>query len=131
MFIIVLQTQGKVEDAVNLYSSILTQLGETIPASVTAETSTAMIAETLNMCEETFDEAWIETKMEESLRFIPQFYCEMALSAYFCKPRPYVAFIACKVVQLCLRNGMCKFAPLCFLQFAALANNEDNVQRVL
>jgi hypothetical protein len=130
MWSIVFQTLGKVEDAVNLYSSILTQLGETIPESSTAESSTAMLAETLNMCEETFDEAWIQTKMEESLCFIPQFYCEMTMSAYLCKPRQYVAVIACKAVQLCLRNGMCKFAPLCFLQFTVFANNQDSAQRV-
>ena len=123
------QTQGKVVDAVNLYSSILSQLGETIPESFTAEASTAIVAETLNMYEGTFKESWIQTKMEESLCFIPQFYCEMALAAYFCKPRPYVTFLTCKAVQLCLRNGMCKFAPLCFLQFAVLANNRHNVQR--
>ena len=130
---VVCQTQGKVVNAVKLYSSILSQLGETItiPESSTAEASTAMVAETLNMCEETFDESWIQTKMEESLCFIPQFYCEMALAAYFCKPRPYITFIACKAAQLCLRKGMCKFAPLCFLQFAVLAiDNQDNVQRV-
>ena len=60
------QTQGKVVDAVNLYSSILSQLGETIPESSNVEASTAMFTETLIMCEETFDEAWIQTKMEEN-----------------------------------------------------------------
>jgi hypothetical protein len=128
---VVFQSQGKVADAYNTYSSILTQFGETIPDPVTPETSAAMITETLNMFEEVYDDEWVKTKMEESLCCIPQFYCEMTLAAYFFKPRTNVNWIVCKAVQLCLRNGMCNYAPLSLLNFTVLALKHDNIPCVL
>ncbi len=123
------QTEGKVEDAFNIYLDILTQLGETIPVpdSVTTETSTSIVTETLNMCGEIFNDEWNQTKMDESLCSIPKFYCDLSLSAFFCKPRPYIAYISCKAVQLCLQNGMCHSAPLSFMNFTVLALSRDNV----
>jgi hypothetical protein len=130
--ILVFQTQGKVVDAYNTFSSILTQLGETIPDSVTPEAATDMITETLTMFEEIYDDEWKQTMMEdETLRVTVQFYCGMTLAAYFFKPRTNATWFACKAVKLCLRNGMCKHCPLSLVQLTGLALNRDNIPCML
>jgi hypothetical protein len=129
---LVFQTQGRVVDAYNTFSCILTQLGETIPESVSPEAATGMITETVNMFEEIYDDEWKRTNMEdETLRATVQFYCGMALAAYFFKPRTIVTWYTCRAVQLCLRKGMCKHCPIALVQLTVLALNRDNIPCML
>lgn len=119
--------QGKVADAYITCSSILTQLGETVPESVTPETVAAMIPETLRMYDEVYGDDWLGKKMEDmTLRNVVKFYSSMATSAFFCKPPHIVAYFVCKVVQLSLQNGVCQHTPLAFLQLSNIIIQDGN-----
>ena len=123
----VLQGQGKVVDAYNTCSSILTQLGETISESVLLEACVEIIAETLTMHYHMFGDAWIEKEMEDkTLQNIVKFYGAMATCAYFFQEEHMVGYIICKMAQLSLRHGPCQYTPIAFLKLSYIINPDGS-----
>ena len=119
--------QGKVVDAYNTSSSILTQLGETVPEAVTLEAVGVMIPETLNLYAEVYCEDWLEKKMEDTtLCNIVKFYSVTVTAAYFCKPMHMLAYFVCKMVQLSLQNGVCQHTPVALMQLSFITIRFDN-----
>ncbi len=126
----VFQAQGKVADAYDTCSSILTQLGEKIPETVDPEETAAIIPETLRKYDEVYGDDWLEKKVEDcTLRYVVRFYGHMITSAFFFKLPHVVTYFACKAVQLSLQNGVCQYTPLSFLQLSnVLIRSGNNAQ---
>ena len=110
-------------DAYSTCSSILTQLGETVPESVSLECVGAMIAETLKMYDGMFSDAWLGKKMEDlKLQNIVKFYGALATCAFFCKAEHMIGFFVCKMTQLSLIHGPCPYTPIAFLRLSNFIN---------
>ncbi len=123
----VFQAQGKVSDAYDTCSSILTELGETIPESVDPDETVAIIPETLRKYDEVYGDDWLGRKMEDyTLRYVVRFYGQMITCAFFFKVRHIVSYYVCKVVQLSLRNGVCEYTPLSMLQLSNVLIRSGN-----
>ena len=117
-------SQGHANEAFDTCSSILTQLGETVPDAVTVETVGGMIPETLSMYSKVYGDDWLGRKMEDTnLCSITKFYSAIAAAAFFCKPSHMVGYFVCKVVQISLQNGVCEHTPLALLQLSSVAFN--------
>jgi len=125
----VFQTQGKCIDAYNTCSSVLLQLGETIPDAVAPGIAKTMVEDTLKMYEEVDDIDWLERNIEDNaLRTTLQFYSSIADSSYLCKPVTMAVYFTCKAVQLSLRKGICDHTTMSLLQFTRVMNmaTDDN-----
>ena len=115
--------QGNPNEAFDTCSSILTQLGETVPDAVTVEMVGGMIPETLRMYAEVYGNDWLGRKMEDTnLCNIIKFYSAIATAAFFCKPT-HMGFFVCKLVQMSLQNGICEHTPLALMQLSSIAFN--------
>ena len=114
-------------DVYDTCSSILIQLGESIPESSTLKTSSGMIQETLNMYKEVGDK-WLEGEKtdDKTLNTTLQFYRAIALASFFCKSRSHVVYFTCKAVQLSLQRGLCECTPLSLMQFTSSATTDEN-----
>ena len=123
----VFQAQGKVNDVYDTCSSILVELGESIPESSALRSSSEMIKETLKMYNEVGDK-WLEGEKtdDKTLSITLQFFRAIALASYFCKSHSMVVYFTCKAVQLTLQRGLCKFTLLSLMQFASVATVDDN-----
>ena len=123
--------QGLANEAYTTCSSILAQLGETVPDTVTLAMVGDIIQETLSMYSEVYSDDWLERKMEDTkLCNIVKFYSVIATAAYFCK-QSYTytpAFFLCKLVQISLRNGVCGYTPLALMKLSLIVfnNSKDN-----
>ena len=113
-------------------SSILSQLGETVPDTVTVEMVGGIIPETLRMYSEVYGDDWLGKQMEDTkLCNIVKFYSAIATAAYFFKPTHAPAYFVCKMVQMSLRNGVCQHTPLALMQLSNMViqiNNAASVQ---
>eukprot|EP00984_Skeletonema_dohrnii_P000513 scaffold169_cov122-Skeletonema_dohrnii-CCMP3373.AAC.1 len=77
-------SQGNPKAAYDTCASVLSQLGETIPTSVTPEAASSMLAETLTMYEEVYNDEWIKKKLEdEKIRTIAKLYNSCGSAAKF------------------------------------------------
>ena len=98
-----------------------------MPETVTTEMVGDMIAETLSMYSEVYGDNWLGKKMDDStLCNIVKFYSAMATAAYFCKPLHMGAYFVCKMVQLSLRNVVCRYTPLALMQLSSIVIRIDN-----
>ena len=121
---LVFLARGNPNKAFDTCSSILTQLGETVPDAVTVEMVGGMIPETLSMYSEVYGDDWLGRKMEDTnICSIIKFYSAIATAAFFCKPTHLGGYFACKVVQISLQNGVCEHTPLAFMQLSSFAFN--------
>ena len=113
-------------DVYDTCSSVLVELGESIPDSSTVTTS-EMIKETLNMYREVGTQ-WLEGEKtdDKTLNTTLQLYRALALASYFCKSNSVVVYFTCKAVQLTLRKGLCKCTPLTLLLFTSTSMTDDN-----
>ncbi len=127
--VLVLQAQGKVNDVYDICSSILRELGESIPESCTLSKSSEMIVETLNMYEEVGDN-WLkgEKADDKTLNATLQFYSAIALASYSCKPFSMIVYYTCKAVQLSLHRGLCEHSLITLAQFTSIATTDDNAE---
>ena len=123
-FSLVLLARGHPREAFDACSSILNQLGETVPDAVTVEMVRGMIAETLSVYSGVYGTDWHGRKMVDT-KFcnIVKFYSAIVTAAYFCKPSHTVGYYICKVVQMSLRNGVCEYTPLALVQLSTIAFN--------
>lgn len=114
-------------EAYNTCSTVLTLLGETLPEIVTPGLVGGLIPETLNMYTEVYSDDWIEKKMEDNTRCnVMKFYSLMATASYFFKPLHVVAYCICKMVQLSLRHGLCKYTPKALMILSSFVIRFDN-----
>jgi hypothetical protein len=127
---LVLIVQGKADEAYDICSSTLTELGETIPnpESVEPDTVETEIAETISMynqvCED--DNGWLKREVDDSKeRIVDKFYGTIATACYFSNRKKMLAYFACKGFQLSLRNGVCQHTPSNGIVFAAFATMKD------
>lgn len=125
---LVLHAQGKVNDVYDTCSSILVNLGESIPESCTLSSS-ELIAETLRMCEELGD-TWLkeEKSDDKTLNRTLQFYSAIVHASFMCKPYSVVVYYTCKAVQLSLHRGLCEHSLLTLAQFTSIATTDDNAE---
>jgi predicted ATPase len=120
-------SQGKVVDAYNTCSSMLSHLGETIPENVTPQAVEAIVPETLNKIEKGYNEEWIGKKIENaSIRQILKFYTALISASYLFKEPHVMAYFVCRTVQLSLKYGVSKYTPLAFLQLSNIVMNFEN-----
>jgi hypothetical protein len=123
---LVLIVQGKANDAYDICSSTLTEIGETIPnpESVEPDTVKTEIAETISMynqvCED--DNGWLKREVDDSKeRIVDKFYGTIATACFFSNRKKMLAYFACKGFQLSLRNGVCQHTPSNGIVFAHVA----------
>ena len=116
--------QGLANEAYTTCSSILAQLGETVPDAVTEEMVEDIIQETLSMYS-VYSDDWLGRKMEDkNLRNVVKFYSAIATAAYFCKPSSMSTYHVCKMVQISLRNGICEYTPIAIMKLSHNAFNK-------
>jgi cytidylate kinase len=125
--LLVLQAQGKVNDVYTTCSTILTELGETIPESYTFTMASKQMTATLNAYEKV-GENFIkgEKTVDKTLYKTLQFYNVIALASYFCKSYSMVIYFTCKAVQLSLQRGLCEHTASALIQFTSVVTKEDN-----
>ena len=113
-------------DVYDTCSSVLVELGESIPESPILSTS-EMIRETLNMYKEVGTK-WLEGEEtgDKTLNTTLQLYRALALASYFCKHPSMIVYFTCKAVQLTLRKGLCECTPLTLLLFTSTSMTDDN-----
>lgn len=123
---LVLIVRNKANEAYNICSSTLTELGESIPNpdSVEPERVKTEIAETINMynqvCED--DNGWLKREVDDSKeRIVDKFYLNFATACFFSNRKKMLAYFACKGFQLSLRNGVCQHTPSNAIAFAHVA----------
>ncbi|KAK1746264.1 hypothetical protein QTG54_002871 [Skeletonema marinoi] len=123
----ILQAQGNVNDVYDSCSTVLTELGESIPVTYTLSESSEMLEETLKMYEEVGDK-WLkgEKTVDKTLQTTLQFYNVIVLASYFCKSYSMVAYFTCKAMQLSLQRGLCDHTPLALIQFTTVLNKDEN-----
>mmetsp|Transcript_23122 Transcript_23122/g.33019 ORF Transcript_23122/g.33019 Transcript_23122/m.33019 type:complete len:804 (-) Transcript_23122:247-2658(-) len=133
LLVTIFLAQGQPNEAFDICSSILAQLGETVPDTVTVEMVGGMIPETLSMYSEVYGDDWLGKQMENTnLCSIVKLYSTIATAAFFCKPH-MVGYFVCKMVQMSLRNGVCQHTPLALMQLSTMAiqiNNAASVHRI-
>lgn len=118
--------QGKIVDTYDTYSSILAQLGEDVPETVSFESISAMVMDTLRMYGELCDDNWLEKKMESrSLQNVEKFYSALKNVAVFHKPQ-MVGYLVCKMVQLSLNHGVCQHTPTALLNLSWIINRDGD-----
>ena len=107
-------------DAYTTCNEVLSQLGETIPQSLDAPKKKKMIEATSKMTRSISDTDLLEMKeMDERLSISLKFYSFMTTLAFFAKPEIF-AFLSCRMVQLTMQNGICKYSIMGFVQYAMM-----------
>ena len=111
----------------DLCSTVLTELGESIPVTYTLSESSEMLEETLEMYEEVGDK-WLEGEKtdDKTLQTTLQFYNVIALASYFCKSYSMVVYFTCKAMQLTLHRGLCEHTIITLLQFTSVVTKDEN-----
>ena len=97
----------KLGDAYMMAHHVLVQLGQTIPTSF-GKKDTKMIINTTSklIC----GRSLLEMKeMESKEQFILQFYEKISTVAFLAKP-PMVPFFVCRMIQVSMAHGICKFS---------------------
>jgi hypothetical protein len=85
-----------------------------------------MLADTLTMYEEVYNDEWINKKLEdEKIRTIAKIYNTFVIACFLCKPRHILVYHMCRAVQLSLQNGTCQYTPLALIHFAGYAMKDE------
>jgi len=130
LLVVILNACGQGMDAYTTCHEVLSQLGETIPQSLEPKQTTKMIEATSKTIQSITDTELLEMKeMDETLSISLKFYSLMATVAFFTKPQIF-AFLACRMVQLTMKHGVCKHSIMGFVQYAAMlcVNNTADIQ---
>ena len=107
-------------DAYTLCHDVLSQLGEEIPESAQNNQIFKIVEATTNIMKNISDSNLLEMKeMDERHCISMAFYNIIAQAAYFVKPE-MIPFLACKMVQLTMNNGICKYSILGFVKYAGM-----------
>ncbi len=125
---IVLISGKKFLEAYTLCHKVLSQLGEDIPESLQPDQISEMIDATSNMVERISDKDLLEMKeMDERLRIFMNFYSLLATAAFFLNS-DMLPFIACRMVRLTMKNGLCTYSIVGFVQFAMVLLSSNNAE---
>jgi hypothetical protein len=120
---VVLISRKNLAEAYTLCCEVLSQLGEEIPEPFNSSQITEMVGATLNMVKSISSQDLMEmTGMDERLSISMHFYTIMGTAAFFVKPIMSF-FIACRMVELTMKNGLCEYSILGFVQFAAILHS--------
>ena len=116
-------------EAYNKCSSILTQLGVTVPEpeSVSLETAESLVQNTLKRYTEVYGDDWLGKEMSDTtLCYTMKFYTLIANSIYFSQHKLVVAYYLCKAVQLSFNHGVCKYTPRALVILSSFVVQFDN-----
>jgi len=103
---------------------VLVQLGQSIPTSFDKKDIKVIVNTTSNLI---CGESLLEMKeMETKEQFILQFYEKISTVAFLAKPR-MVPFFICRMIQISMTHGICKFSSLGFVQYAAMLCVDNTV----
>ena len=106
--------------AYDLCREVLSQLGEKIPEKLYRNQTTHMTEATHLMVSGISDTDLLEMKeMDTKLTTSMGFYCVMKRVAFLAKPE-MIPFLACRVVQLTMKNGLCMHSITGFILLAAI-----------
>jgi hypothetical protein len=106
--------------AYNVCHEVLYQLGDNIPVIFSSSQMNSMIEATVVMVDKVSDKDLLGMKeMDSKLATSMTFYNLMWRAAFMGKPE-MLPFLACRVVQHTMENGMCKHSISGFLILAAL-----------
>lgn len=97
--------------AYNLCEDVMSQLGETIPASFESTRLSQMVAESqrsLSLLTDSDIQGMREMEDQKQL-VLMKFYNRISTASYYGRPDMFPYF-ACKIVELSLRHGVCKFS---------------------
>jgi hypothetical protein len=108
------------EDAYTLCRGVLSQLDEELPDSLEPPEIANMIEVTLKLVEKISSEDLLNMKeMDERLSMTLHFYNIVGTSAYM-GINEMLHFVVCRMIQLTMQSGLCKYSIFAFIQFAAL-----------
>jgi len=106
--------------AYNICREVLSQVGQNIPETVYLYQTTAMTKTAARMAEGLSDKDLLAMKeMEPQLAAVMSFYAVIVRVAFYSKPE-MLPFLACRMVQLTLENGLCMHSITGFIVLAAL-----------
>jgi hypothetical protein len=118
----------KFTEAYTLCREVLSQFGEDIPESMQSDQISEMIKATSKIVERISDKDLLEMKeMDERLSISIHFYCIMGSASFFGKPE-MLPFIACRIVQLTMKNGLSRYSIIGFAQYATVLLSSNNVK---
>ena len=125
--------QGQWGEAYTTCSSILTQLGETVPEpeSVSLETAESLVQKTLKRYTEVYGDDWLGKEMSDTtLCYTMKFYTLLANAIFFFQHKLVVAYYLCKAVQLSFHHGVCKYTPRALVVLSSFVVQFDNAALV-
>ena len=106
--------------AYNICREVLSQVGQNIPETVYLYQTTAMTKTAARMVEGLSDKDLLAMKeMEPQLAAVMSFYAVMTRAACLARPE-ILPFLACRMVQLTMENGLCMDSLTGFIVLAAL-----------
>jgi hypothetical protein len=86
-----------------------------------------MVAETLAMYEEVYDDEWVKKRLEdESICTLAKFYNACVIAGHLCTSAHISIHHICKAAQLSLKNGACQYTPLALVHFAGFAMKDED-----
>lgn len=87
---------------------------------MTPEEAGAMVAETLSLYKEVYnEEEWIHKMLEdEKIRTITKIYNLFVTACFLCKQEHIMIYHMCRAAQLSLQNGACEYTPIALIHFA-------------
>ena len=106
--------------AYNICREVLSQVGQNIPETVYLYQTTAMTKTAARMVEGLSDKDLLAMKeMEPQLAAVMSFHAVIIQVAFYSKPE-MLPFLACRMVQLTMENGLCMDSLTGFIVLAAL-----------
>ncbi len=104
-------------EAYILCREVLAQLGEDVPETFQPHKVNAMVKITSSMAKTRESDLLEMNEMDERTCYSIRFYNIMAIIAFTAKPKMY-PFIACRMVQITMQNGLCRYSLICLSIYA-------------
>ncbi len=116
----VLISSNKFSEAYIFCRDVLSQLGEDIPESLHPDQITGMVVVTFQVARSLSSEKLQGMKeVDKRLNFTMAFYNLLGAAAFTAKTEMF-SFIACRLTQLAMENGLCVYAMSGLVNFAAI-----------
>ncbi|KAL3795112.1 hypothetical protein ACHAW5_010399 [Stephanodiscus triporus] len=107
-------------EAYTLCHGVLSQLGEEVPDSLQLSQVSEMVVLTLKMVHKISDKDLLEMKeIDIKVNHCMNFYYIMNKAAFFGKPE-MLPVVACRMTQLTMENGLCKYSIVGLVDFASV-----------
>ena len=123
LLVVILTDKYALEEAYQTAHNVLLQLGESIPTAFSKDDITASIRATSQLIHGVTEERLLERQEMESQdkQFVLQFYNHISLVAFFAVPQ-MVPFFICRMIQVSMTHGICKFSLLGELKISSAAS---------